>query len=133
MHELDAIRAKIGACETGRAVVTSAGNLPARFVIHAVGPVYRDGKHGEAQLLASCYTTALELAAERNLHSISFPSISTGIYGYPVSQAATVAITAIAEWLIAHPDLQIEVKLVQFSEHDHAAYEAAAGRCGSLE
>lgn len=133
MHELDIIRAQTGGCDTGSAVVTSAGELPARFVFHAVGPVYRGGNNGEAALLASCYTTALQLAADRNLRSISFPSISTGVYGYPVAQAADVALSAIVRWLRAHPDVHLEVKLAQYSDADHKIYQLAAERCSGLE
>src|SRR5437016_1715017 len=92
MRELDAIRKEIGRCPTGSAVVTGAGNLPAKFVFHAVGPVYRDGKHGEPELLASCYRKCLELAEERGVKTISFPAISTGIYGYPQHEAAEIAV-----------------------------------------
>ncbi len=92
MRELDVIRERIGRCEPGSAVVTGAGRLPAKYVFHAVGPRYRDGKHKEAELLESCYTTCLRLAAEHEAKSISFPSISTGIYGYPIEDAAEIAV-----------------------------------------
>jgi O-acetyl-ADP-ribose deacetylase (regulator of RNase III) len=91
MRELDAIRARIGHCATGSAVATGAGRLPARYVFHAVGPVYRDGRHGEAELLASCYRTCLAMAEERGANTISFPAISTGVYGYPAEEAARIA------------------------------------------
>lgn len=122
MQELDKIRAHAGGCPTGSAVATGAGRLPAKYVFHAVGPVYRDGRHGEAELLASCYTTCLELAKERDVESISFPSISTGIYGYPVDDAARIAISRVREWLSGEPGSVTLVKLVQFSAADHAAY-----------
>jgi O-acetyl-ADP-ribose deacetylase len=124
MRELDEIRARIKRCETGGAVVTGAGGLPAKYVIHAVGPVYRDGKHGEPEQLESCYTTALKLAAERDVRSISFPSISTGVYGYPIEEAASIAVRAVAAWLRDHTGPVRVAKLVQFSEHDHAIYRA---------
>ena len=92
MRELDGIRARSGGCPTGSAVATGAGNLPARYVFHAVGPVWRGGGHGEAELLAGCYRTCLDLARERKLRTISFPAISTGIYGYPLKDAAAIAI-----------------------------------------
>jgi O-acetyl-ADP-ribose deacetylase (regulator of RNase III) len=92
MRELDAIRAQSGGCPTGGAVVTGAGNLPAKYVFHAVGPIYRDGSHGEPELLAACYRRCLELAEERAVRTISFPAISTGAYGYPEQPAATIAI-----------------------------------------
>lgn len=122
MRDLDEIRAQIGRCETGQAVVTSAGKLPAKYVFHAVGPRYRDGKHGEQDLLESCYVACLNLAAERDVHTISFPSISTGIYGYPIEQAAEVAVRAVAGWLQLHAQPLRVVKLIQFSDHDHQIY-----------
>lgn len=122
MRELDEIRGRIGQCATGGAVVTGAGRLPAKYVIHAVGPVYQDGNHGEPEQLESCYTTALKLAAERDVRSISFPSISTGIYGYPIEQAAAIAVNAVAARLHEHIGPILDVKLVQFSDRDHAVY-----------
>jgi O-acetyl-ADP-ribose deacetylase (regulator of RNase III) len=92
MRELDGIRKQIGRCPTGSAVATGAGSLPAKFVFHAVGPVYRDGKRGEPGLLANCYRTAFQLAEERGVASISFPAISTGVYGYPLREAAEIAV-----------------------------------------
>jgi O-acetyl-ADP-ribose deacetylase len=124
MRELDEIRARIGHCETGSAVVTGAGRLPAKYVIHAVGPRYRDGAHGEAAQLESCYTTSLRLAAERDVRTISFPSISTGIYGYPIREAAAIAVKTVAAWLQDHTQPVRMVKLVQFSAEDHAIYRA---------
>lgn len=128
MRELDDIRTKIGQCATGQAVVTGAGRLPAKFVFHAVGPRYRDGKHGEPALLSSCYTTGLHLAAERALRTISFPSISTGIYGYPVEDAAEIAVRTVALWLAEHAEPLRVVKLVQFSDEDHQVYRRYAQR-----
>lgn len=113
-RELDAIQEREGGCPTGSAVITGAGNLPARFVIHAVGPVYRDGRQGEPELLASCYGTALRLAEEHGARSVAFPSISTGIYGYPLEAAAHVAVTTVAGHL-EKPECAIErVTLVLF-------------------
>lgn len=89
---LDEIKKKQGGCPTGSAVATAAGDLPAKFVFHAVGPVYRDGKAGEAEQLRSAYRTCLRLAEEKGIQYISFPSISTGVYGYPVEEAAAVAL-----------------------------------------
>jgi O-acetyl-ADP-ribose deacetylase len=131
MRELDEIRARIGRCEAGNAVVTAAGRLPAKYVIHAVGPRYRDGRRGEPEQLASCYTAALNLAAERDARSISFPSISTGIYGYPVEEAAAIAAETVAGWLRAHQATPVVVKLVQFSDRDHAVYCAEAAKLGA--
>jgi O-acetyl-ADP-ribose deacetylase len=126
MRELDQIRAGIGRCETGSAVVTGAGRLPARYVFHAVGPIYRNGEHGEPRQLESCYLTCLRLAAERSLGSVSFPSISTGVYGYPITDAARIAVKTVANWLSAQADSLKVVKLVQFSEPDHQVYRQQA-------
>ncbi len=126
MRELDEIRARTGRCDTGSAVVTGAGRLPAKYVFHAVGPVYRDGQHGEPALLESCYASCLKLAAERAVKTISFPSISTGIYGYPIDEAAGIAVRTVATWLRDHPDPVHTVKLVQFSERDHEVYRKCA-------
>jgi len=122
MRELDAIREKEGGCPTGSSVVTGAGLLPARYVFHAVGPRYRDGRHGESDLLKSCYATCLQLAAERDVKTMSFPSISTGIYGYPVKEAAEIAAGTVADWLREHTGPLHTVKLVQFSAADHQVY-----------
>jgi O-acetyl-ADP-ribose deacetylase (regulator of RNase III) len=99
MRELDAIRAQAGGCPTGSAVATGAGNLPAKYVFHAVGPVYRDGRHGEPELLAGCYRQCLALADERAARTISFPAISTGVYGYPQKGAAEIAIREVRRHL----------------------------------
>lgn len=92
MRELETVRRQIGRCATGSAVATTAGSLPARYVFHAVGPVYRDGRHGEPGYLAACYRTCLEMAEELDLSSISFPAISTGAYRYPLEEAAAIAL-----------------------------------------
>ena len=99
MRELSELRRRIGSCATGDAVATGAGFLPAKFVFHAVGPIYRGGKSGEAAQLESCYRTCLGMAAERELETVSFPSISTGVYGYPLEGAARIAIQAVFGWL----------------------------------
>jgi O-acetyl-ADP-ribose deacetylase (regulator of RNase III) len=127
MRELNDVKARIGGtCETGQAVVTGAGRLPAKYVFHAVGPRYRDGKHGEPELLRSCYESCLKLASEYEVSTISFPSISTGIYGYPIEEAAEIALRTIVDWLRDHPGSVRTVKLVQFSEHDHQVYRKLA-------
>ena len=121
MQELDQIRAKAGGCPTGSAVVTGAGRLPARFVFHAVGPVYRDGKRGEPALLTSCYRTCLRLAEEHAIQTIAFPSISTGAYGYPIRDAARIALAEAAQHLEQDCKLR-EVTFVLFSEADYLVY-----------
>jgi O-acetyl-ADP-ribose deacetylase len=124
MDELDAIRRRIGRCPTGSAVATGAGELPARWVFHAVGPVYRGGAHGEAGLLASCYRTCLQMAEERKAGSISFPSISTGAYGYPIAQASAIALDAVTNHL-ARPETSLrEIVLVLFKQDDFQTYAA---------
>ena len=126
MRELDLIRKNTGNCPTGSAVVTGAGQLPAKYVFHAVGPVYRGGQGGERKLLESCYTNCLELAMERDVKNISFPSISTGVYGYPTEEAAEVAVKTVAEWLHDHIGPVHTVKLVQYSDRDHSIYRKQA-------
>jgi O-acetyl-ADP-ribose deacetylase (regulator of RNase III) len=116
MKELDKIREKEGGCPTGSAVATTAGNLPARYVFHAVGPVYHDGSQREVELLASCYATCLKLAEERGVQRITFPSISTGAYGYPVEQAAAIALEAVSRHLRRKNSLVAEAIFVLFDQ-----------------
>jgi O-acetyl-ADP-ribose deacetylase (regulator of RNase III) len=128
MRELDEIRAKIGHCPTGSAVATGAGRLPAKFVFHAVGPVYRDGLHGEPDLLAGCYRKCLELAQERAVRVISFPAISAGVYGYPLMEAAEIAIREVKAHL-ARPDVGVqEVIFVLFGRPAFDIYASAISR-----
>jgi O-acetyl-ADP-ribose deacetylase (regulator of RNase III) len=117
------IRAEQGGCPTGSAVITGAGRLAARYVIHAVGPVWHGGGQGEAALLASAYRASLQLAAAHGVRTIAFPSISTGVYGYPVSLAARVALRTVVE-VVQGTSLE-EVRFVLFSEPDFDAYAAA--------
>src|SRR5215218_9158410 len=91
----------LGGCETGRAKITRGYRLPARWVIHAVGPVWRDGSHGEPELLASAYRESLRLAAEHDARTVAFPAISCGVYGYPVDKAATIAVSEVRRFLQA--------------------------------
>lgn len=117
----------IGGCKTGDAVITGGGELPARHVIHTVGPVYRGGREGEAELLASAYRRSLEVASENGLSSVAFASISTGAYGYPVAEASRIALRTVMEYLRAHTDISL-VRFVLFSAADFAVYkEALAG------
>lgn len=121
---LEACRA-LGGARTGEAKMTDGFELPARFVIHAVGPVWRGGEEGEPELLASCYRNALDLARGAELDSIAFPSISTGVYGYPVEEAAVIAQSTVREWLTRH-DLPERVVFCCFSEPDRETYERVA-------
>jgi O-acetyl-ADP-ribose deacetylase (regulator of RNase III) len=110
----------LGGCSTGDARLTQGYGLPARYVIHTVGPVWHGGGHGEAELLASCYRRSLEVANEHDVHSIAFPAISTGAYGYPVEQAAAIAVHTVREVL---PQTAIaEVIFCCFSGHDLDIY-----------
>jgi O-acetyl-ADP-ribose deacetylase (regulator of RNase III) len=93
---------RLGGCPTGGARLTGGYSLPARYVIHTVGPVYKDGQSGEPELLRSCYRESLRLASDAGLESVAFPCISTGVYGYPKPAACQEAITAVTEWLSAH-------------------------------
>ncbi len=93
---------RLGGCPTGEARLTGGYSLPARHVIHTVGPVYKDGQSGEPELLRSCYRESLRLASEAGLETVAFPCISTGVYGYPKSAACEEAITTVTEWLSAH-------------------------------
>jgi O-acetyl-ADP-ribose deacetylase (regulator of RNase III) len=113
-------------CATGSAVVSIAGELPATFVIHAVGPVWRGGSSGEPESLASAYRTSLDLAAREGCRSVAFPSISTGIYGYPVDLAAAVALQTVDAWLAEHPDVLDAITFVLFSTDSLEAFERAS-------
>ncbi len=123
--ELKAASMAQAPCAPGEARITPGFRLPARFVVHAVGPVWRGGGEGEAERLASCYRTSLSLAAGAGARSIAFPAISTGIYGYPKDEAAEVALTAIRGWVDAHPAAFERVVLVAFSEEDARVLAAA--------
>lgn len=99
LRECKGIVARQGGCKTGEAVITTAGNLPAKFVIHAVGPVWNGGKDQEAQKLKSCYRNSMQLAEDNNCKSIAFPGISTGVYRFPKSEAAEIAVSTVHEFL----------------------------------
>ena len=114
---------RLGGCETGDAKATGAGKLPARYVIHAVGPVWQGGDHGEDALLASCHRRSLELAAELGCRTIAFPAISTGVYRFPVERAADIALRTTAQELDhRHPQTE-RVTFVLFSEEHRRAFE----------
>jgi O-acetyl-ADP-ribose deacetylase (regulator of RNase III) len=114
----------LGGCATGDAKLTKGYRLPARFVIHTVGPVWRGGAHGEPALLAGCYRRCLEIARDSGLKSIAFPAVSTGVYGYPPDAAATVAVATIRQFLVSSP-LPERVMLVAFNDAGEAALRAA--------
>lgn len=117
----------LGGCETGDAKVTRGYRLRARYVIHTVGPVWRGGTSHEAELLASCYRRSLERAVEHGIRSIAFPAISCGIYGYPVDQAAGIAVHEVALFLAREPSIE-RVVFTAFSDDVYRAYEAALAR-----
>ena len=117
----------LGGCPTGEARITKGYDLPALHVIHTVGPRWRGGGKGEEALLRSCYRSSLDLAANRGLRSIAFPSISTGAYGYPIDRAAPVAIGSVGDWLVGRPDALDLVRFVLFNDGDLAVYREALG------
>jgi O-acetyl-ADP-ribose deacetylase (regulator of RNase III) len=125
MRELDVIRARDGGCPTGSAVATGAGLLAAQFVFHAVGPVYRDGRCGEPELLASCYRTCLALAEQHAIQTIAFPSISTGAYGYPIRDAAQIALAETTRHLRMETSAVSQVVFLLFSDADYKVYASA--------
>jgi O-acetyl-ADP-ribose deacetylase (regulator of RNase III) len=112
----------LGGCKTGQAKLTKGYRLPARFIIHTVGPVWRGGGNGESELLASCYRESMKIARAKHLGSIAFPSISTGIYGYPIEAAAQLAVATLRSSL-ADLEQPMEVLLCCFSEGDLRVYE----------
>ncbi len=124
LEECRKIRARQGGCPTGEAVITGAGQLGARHVVHTVGPVWRGGKEGEPDLLRSAYRNSLSLAAEHGARTIALPSISTGVYRYPVEKAARVALSTVREWTAEQGDFE-EIRFVLFSANDLRVYEKA--------
>jgi O-acetyl-ADP-ribose deacetylase len=111
-------------CPTGSAVISSAGALPARYVIHAVGPVWRGGQAGESQLLAGAYKTACRLASQHDCKSLAFPALSCGIYGYPIDLASRIALATTTTFLEQDPTIKL-IQLVLFSEGSYGAFAAA--------
>lgn len=121
LEECRKIRAHQGGCPTGDAVITTGGRLPAKRVIHAVGPVWQGGTAGEDRLLASAYRQSLLLAEQHHLATIAFPSISTGVYGFPVDRASCIAFETVSSFLREHPSIR-EVQFVAFSSYDFEVY-----------
>ena len=112
------IRAKQGGCKTGEAVITGAGKLPAKYVIHTVGPVWNGGQNGEPEKLANCYLNSLRLAVENNCKTVAFPNISTGVYGYPKEEAAKIAFQTVAGFLAGNESVE-KVIFVCFDEDNY--------------
>ena len=115
------LRTKYTGCPTGSAVITGGGNLKAKYVIHAVGPIY-SGSSKDAQLLSSAYRTCLELCTQHKISSIAFPSISTGVYGYPVEEASPIALKTVKDYLKDHPEIKL-VRFVLFDSNTYRVYE----------
>ena len=114
----------LNGCRTGEAKITKGYRLPARFVIHTPGPIWHGGGRGEEELLASCYRSSLRLASENGCETVDFPSISTGVYHFPLEQASHIAISAIAEYLAEHPEIK-RVRMVCFDGNTKAYYDRA--------
>jgi O-acetyl-ADP-ribose deacetylase (regulator of RNase III) len=123
LEECKAIRAKQGGCPTGEAVITSGGNMKAKYVVHTVGPVWSGGNRNEEQLLRNAYYNSLNVAGENGIKSVSFPSISTGVYRFPIDKASRIALNTVKEFLQKHNFA--EVRFVLFSERDLKVYEDA--------
>jgi len=125
LEECKQIVARQGRLPTGKAVITTGGNLKAKYVIHTVGPIWHGGNKGEPELLASAYQQSLKIAAEKNINSVSFPSISTGAYGYPVGQASEVALDAVITFLSQRTASLREVVFVLFDSRTFGVYSSA--------
>ena len=122
----------LGGCKTGEAKITGGYDLPAEWIIHTVGPVWRGGVNGEAELLASCYRNSLKRAAEKGARTVGIPAISTGIYGFPLARAADVAVAACKDYLAKKVDAFDEIAFVCFDDNAEAAFTSAlANQCGS--
>jgi O-acetyl-ADP-ribose deacetylase (regulator of RNase III) len=115
---------RIGGCPPGESRLTTGGNLKASYVIHTVGPIYKGGGLGEAELLASCYRESLKLASSQGIATVAFPAISTGAYGYPVAEAAGIALKTVRDYLAHHPEITL-VRFVLFGQATYQAYEEA--------
>lgn len=123
LEECIAIRARQGGCAVGEAVITTGGNLPARFVIHTVGPVWNGGKKKEIELLANAYRNSLQLAVENGIETIAFPNISTGIYRFPKEKAAEIAIATVSNFLSRNPTIKT-VHFVCFDDENYGIYKS---------
>ena len=123
LQECREIIARQGSCKTGEAVITTAGDLPARFVIHTVGPIWHGGNNDEARLLESCYHKSLELAVKNDVKTIAFPNISTGIYGFPKKQAANIAVHIVQSFMSTNESME-KVVFVCFDDENLHLYKA---------
>jgi O-acetyl-ADP-ribose deacetylase (regulator of RNase III) len=123
LDECMAIRNRQGSCKTGEAVITSGGNLPAKYVIHTVGPVWNGGSKNEEELLSNCYRNSLQLAVDNNIETIAFPNISTGIYHFPKDRAAAIAINAVRQFLASNPSIKMVI-FICFDDENHLLYQS---------
>lgn len=130
LDECKAIVARQGRLPTGQAVITTAGNMPAKHVIHTVGPVWSGGRRGEAELLADCYRNSLALAAKHGCRTVAFPAVSCGVYGYPLEAACRIAVQEVRKFLADHAEID-QVTFVAFGEDVRAAYEKALAELGA--
>lgn len=123
-NELYEACAKIGRCGVGKAVITPGFNLKAKYIIHTVGPFYSEFEKKEcAKALESCYISCLELAKEKDIHSIAFPCISSGVYGYPIQESSVIAFNTVKKWLEDNEDYEIDVHLICYTDREYDAYE----------
>lgn len=118
---------RLGGCRTGEAKITNGYNLPAKYVIHTVGPIYSGAESDETDLY-NCYYNSLLLAKENDVHSIAFPGISTGVYGYPKEAAAKIALRSITTWLSDNSGYDMKITIVNFSQHDYEIYQSVIGK-----
>lgn len=132
LAECKEIRARRGTLPTGQAVITSGGRLKAKYVIHTVGPVWAGGRKGEDDLLRDAYFNSLSLARERGIKTVSFPSISTGVYSFPVDRAARIALRTVRDFVLARPGIE-EVRFVLFSDPVLREFESAWGEINSTD
>lgn len=123
LEECIQIRNKQGGCKIGEAVITTAGRLPARYVIHTVGPVWQGGNNRERELLSNCYRNVLKLAVEHDIKTLAFPNISTGIYRFPKAEAAALATAAVQEFVATHPHSLEEIRFVCFDDENFQLYQ----------
>jgi O-acetyl-ADP-ribose deacetylase (regulator of RNase III) len=129
LEECQKIRAKQGGCNVGEAVITTAGNLPAKYVIHTVGPVWKGGNNDEERLLASAYTNSLRIAEENKIRSLAFPNISTGIYGFPKDKAAKIAVKTVTDFLNSGTEVE-KVIFVCFDDENYTLYVDLLNKAG---